>query len=190
MQPRQMINALQQNIGKVIVGKEEAIEYALIALLCKGHVLIEDVPGVGKTTLASALAKSLDCSFKRIQFTPDLMPSDITGFHTGQFQNRGNGVQARRRDEPGGAGGRNQPYHAPKPRPACWRLWRNTRSPWTALPMPCRSPLLCWPPRTPASLWAPIPCPRRRWTAFSCAFPSAIPAWSRRWTCWSVTAAR
>ena len=101
MQPRQMINALQQNIGKVIVGKEEAIEYALVALLCKGHVLIEDVPGVGKTTLASALAKSLDCSFKRIQFTPDLMPSDITG----QFQNRGNGVQARRRDEPGGAGG-------------------------------------------------------------------------------------
>ena len=80
MQPRQMINALQQNIGKVIVGKEEAIEYALVALLCKGHVLIEDVPGVGKTTLASALAKSLDCSFKRIQFTPDLMPSDITGF--------------------------------------------------------------------------------------------------------------
>ena len=76
-----MINALQQNIGKVIVGKEEAIEYALVALLCKGHVLIEDVPGVGKTTLASALAKSLDCSFKRIQFTPDLMPSDITALH-------------------------------------------------------------------------------------------------------------
>lgn len=86
MQPRQMINALQQNIGKVIVGKEEAIEYALIALLCKGHVLIEDVPGVGKTTLASALAKSLDCSFKRIQFTPDLMPSDVTGFTLVNFK--------------------------------------------------------------------------------------------------------
>ena len=86
MQPRQMINALQQNIGKVIVGKEEAIEYALVALLCKGHVLIEDVPGVGKTTLASALAKSLDCSFKRIQFTPDLMPSDITGFTLVNFK--------------------------------------------------------------------------------------------------------
>ena len=79
MQPRQIINALQQNIAKVIVGKEEAIEYALIALLCKGHVLIEDVPGVGKTTLASALAKSLDCSFKRIQFTPDLLPADVVG---------------------------------------------------------------------------------------------------------------
>ena len=76
--PGRMILSLQQTIGQVIVGKEEAIEYALIALLCRGHVLIEDVPGVGKTTLASALAKSLDCSFRRIQFTPDLMPSDIT----------------------------------------------------------------------------------------------------------------
>ncbi len=86
MQPRRFIQALQENISKVIVGKEEAIEYALIALLCKGHVLIEDVPGVGKTTLASALAKSLDCSFRRIQFTPDLMPSDVTGFTLVNFK--------------------------------------------------------------------------------------------------------
>ena len=78
--PRSLIYALLQNVRQVIVGKDEAIEQALIALLCKGHVLIEDVPGVGKTTLAGALAKSLDCSFKRIQFTPDVMPSDITGF--------------------------------------------------------------------------------------------------------------
>lgn len=80
LNPGQMIQALQQNIGRAIVGKEEATEYALIALLCKGHVLIEDVPGVGKTTLASALARSLACTFKRIQFTPDLMPSDVTGY--------------------------------------------------------------------------------------------------------------
>lgn len=85
-QPRRIIRALQDNIARVIVGKEEAIEYALIALLCKGHVLIEDVPGVGKTTLASALAKSLDCSFRRIQFTPDLMPSDVTGFTLVNFK--------------------------------------------------------------------------------------------------------
>lgn len=85
-QPGEMIYALQQNIAKAIVGKEEAIELALIALLCKGHVLIEDVPGVGKTTLASALAKSLDCSFRRIQFTPDLMPSDVTGYTLVNFQ--------------------------------------------------------------------------------------------------------
>jgi len=79
-QVRSLVYALQQNIRKVIVGKDEAIELALIALLCKGHVLIEDVPGVGKTTLVAALARSLSCSFKRIQFTPDVMPSDITGF--------------------------------------------------------------------------------------------------------------
>ena len=84
--PGRMVLALQQNISKAVVGKEEAIEYALIALLCKGHVLIEDVPGVGKTTLASALARSLDCSFRRIQFTPDLMPSDVTGFTLVNFQ--------------------------------------------------------------------------------------------------------
>jgi len=71
---------LTKNVGKVIVGKSEAVELIMIAMLCKGHVLIEDVPGVGKTTLASAMARSIDCSFKRIQFTPDITPSDITGF--------------------------------------------------------------------------------------------------------------
>ena len=78
--PRQLVSALLNNVSRAIVGKEDVIEYALIALLCRGHVLIEDVPGVGKTTLASALARSLDCSFRRIQFTPDLMPSDVTGY--------------------------------------------------------------------------------------------------------------
>ncbi len=75
-----LIYALQHNIQQAIVGKEKVIELMLIALICKGHVLIEDVPGVGKTTLASALAKSLQCSFKRIQFTPDVTPSDVTGY--------------------------------------------------------------------------------------------------------------
>ena len=79
-QPRPLVYALQQNIRQVIVGKDEAIELMLIALICRGHVLIEDVPGVGKTTMAAALAKSLQCSFKRIQFTPDVTPSDVTGF--------------------------------------------------------------------------------------------------------------
>ena len=79
-QTRPLIYALQQNIRSVIVGKDEAIKLLLIALICRGHVLIEDVPGVGKTTLASALSKSLQCSFKRIQFTPDVTPSDVTGY--------------------------------------------------------------------------------------------------------------
>nr|MBC7245927.1 MoxR family ATPase [Chloroflexota bacterium] len=67
------------NVEKVIVGKHEVIELTVICLLCQGHLLIEDVPGVGKTMLAKAIAKSIGCTFKRIQFTPDLLPSDVTG---------------------------------------------------------------------------------------------------------------
>jgi MoxR-like ATPase len=70
---------LRANIQTVIVGKEHVIDLAMVALLCEGHVLIEDVPGIGKTTLAKAVARSLNCTFKRIQFTPDLLPSDVTG---------------------------------------------------------------------------------------------------------------
>ncbi len=69
------------NVEKVIVGKREVIELTLVALLCEGHMLIEDVPGTGKTTLAKAIARSLGCSFQRIQFTPDLLPSDVTGIY-------------------------------------------------------------------------------------------------------------
>lgn len=68
-----------QNIEKVIVGKRNPVELAIICLLCQGHLLIEDVPGVGKTVLARSLAKSLGCIFSRIQFTPDMLPSDVTG---------------------------------------------------------------------------------------------------------------
>ena len=73
------IELLKQNIEKVFVGKPEAVEMTLVGLFANGHMLIEDVPGVGKTTLARALARSIDCSFRRIQFTPDLLPSDIIG---------------------------------------------------------------------------------------------------------------
>ena len=66
-------------VEKVIVGKRDTVRLALAALLAGGHVLIEDIPGVGKTSLAKALARSLGCSFKRIQFTPDLLPSEIAG---------------------------------------------------------------------------------------------------------------
>ena len=72
---------LKENIARVIVGKEEAVELALAALLCRGHLLIDDVPGTGKTTLARTLAQSLRCTFGRLQFTPDLMPSDILGIY-------------------------------------------------------------------------------------------------------------
>jgi len=72
--------AVKEHMAKVIVGKEEPLELMLNALLCRGHVLLEDVPGIGKTTMVSTLARSLGLSFHRIQFTPDVMPSDVTGF--------------------------------------------------------------------------------------------------------------
>ncbi|HZJ69144.1 MAG TPA: MoxR family ATPase [Candidatus Eisenbacteria bacterium] len=86
-----LCNRIEENINRVMIGKGNVIESLLIALAAGGHVLIEDVPGIGKTTLVSALAKSLNLSFKRIQFTPDLMPSDVTGFNlynqkSGQFE--------------------------------------------------------------------------------------------------------
>ena len=81
---------LKENIARVIVGKEKQIDLILTALLSGGHILLEDVPGTGKTTLAKSLAKSLSCDFSRVQFTPDLLPSDITGTriynqHEGNF---------------------------------------------------------------------------------------------------------
>jgi MoxR-like ATPase len=83
MDNNEIISSLAQrvseNVEKVIIGKHREVEVTLIALLCEGHLLIEDVPGVGKTMLARSIAKSIGCSFRRIQFTPDMLPSDVTG---------------------------------------------------------------------------------------------------------------
>ena len=72
---------MAESVASVIVGKDDVIELAITALLCRGHILFEDVPGSGKTTLAKTLAASLGCTFSRVQFTPDLMPADITGIN-------------------------------------------------------------------------------------------------------------
>src|SRR5215470_13380751 len=77
--PAEMVGALEANVARVIRGKPEAIRHTVVALIARGHLLIEDVPGVGKTTLARALATSIGGTFHRIQFTSDLLPSDIVG---------------------------------------------------------------------------------------------------------------
>lgn len=77
----QVYTKIKDNVGKVIVGKEDTIDMLLVSMLCGGHVLLEDVPGTGKTMLIKSLAASVGCDFKRIQFTPDLLPSDITGIN-------------------------------------------------------------------------------------------------------------
>ena len=92
-QGREIAQRIIENVKKVILGKERPIELGIIALVCQGHVLIEDVPGVGKTMLAKSLARSTGCAFSRIQFTPDLLPSDVTGVYifnqkTGEFEFR------------------------------------------------------------------------------------------------------
>jgi MoxR-like ATPase len=86
-------DGIRSSIARVIVGKDELIDLVLVAVLSEGHILFEDVPGIGKTTLAKSLARSLDCSFRRIQFTPDLIPSDVTGINfynqrSGEFELR------------------------------------------------------------------------------------------------------
>ena len=97
--PNIVLNEIVANVEKVIVGKRETIELAVCAFISGGHVLIEDIPGVGKTSLVYAIAKSFDCSFKRIQFTPDILPSDITGFSmfnqkTGEFEYQEGSIMA------------------------------------------------------------------------------------------------
>ena len=87
------VQRVVNNVEKVIVGKAEPVAFSLIAVICRGHVLIEDVPGVGKTVLTKAIARSIGCTFRRIQFTPDLLPSDVTGVSiynqkTGNFEFR------------------------------------------------------------------------------------------------------
>src|SRR5215211_7457649 len=86
-----LLESLRANVGQVFLGKPEVVRLALVALLADGHLLLEDVPGVGKTLLAKALARSIDCTFRRVQFTPDLLPADLLGtsiFHqpTGEFR--------------------------------------------------------------------------------------------------------
>jgi MoxR-like ATPase len=94
-----LVQKVTANVEKVIIGKREEIHLTLIALLCEGHLLIEDVPGVGKTMLARSISKSIGCAFRRIQFTPDMLPSDVTGVSvynqkTGEFEFRPGPVMA------------------------------------------------------------------------------------------------
>ena len=90
---QEMATRLRESVQRVLVGKDDVINLAIIALLCRGHILVEDVPGIGKTTMSKTLAQSLGCTFKRIQFTPDLMPTDVVGVNffnqkTGDFEFR------------------------------------------------------------------------------------------------------
>lgn len=132
-------NRIRTNIETVIEGKTEVVRTAVAVMLAEGHLLIEDVPGVGKTMLSKALARSIDASVRRIQFTPDLLPSDVTGVsvynqETRQFEFRPGGIFANIvvGDEINRA--------SPRPSPHCWSAWRSSRSRSTMRPTPWRRP--------------------------------------------------
>ena len=182
-----MVSSLKQNIARAVVGKDDVVELMLTALLCEGHVLIEDVPGVGKTTLASALARSLSCSFKRIQFTPDITPSDITGFTmpslSGEMQYHPGAIMSQivLADEINRT--------SPKTQSALLEVMEERQVTVDGVTYPLARPFMVLATHNRWILSAPIPCRKRRWTASSCAFLSAIPLCRMKWTFSTATAA-
>jgi MoxR-like ATPase len=138
---------ISDNVEKVIQGKEREVRLALLCLIAEGHLLIEDVPGVGKTMLAKSIARSIDCSFRRIQFTPDLLPTDVTGVNVynqerGDFEFKPGAIFANIAlgDEINRASPKTPSTVSPTTwaRPS-WSSPRRTRSS-TKAPIPCRRP--------------------------------------------------
>ena len=163
---RPLAYALQQNIRRVIVGKDEAIELLLIALICRGHVLIEDVPGVGKTTMAAALARSLQCSFKRIQFTPDVTPSDVTGFtmvnmQSGEMEFKPGAVMSQivLADEINRT--------SPKTQSSLLEVMEEGQVTVDGVTYKLPRPFMVMATQNPVDFVGTYPCRKRRWTGFS-----------------------
>ena len=118
-------NKIVENVENVMVGKRQAVQLTVLGLLCQGHILIEDVPGVGKTVLAKSLSKSVGCKFQRIQFTPDMLPSDVTGVYS--TSRRGNSSFAPGPFTPRSSWSTRSTGLRQKPSQPCWRPWRSDR---------------------------------------------------------------
>jgi len=182
---RNAVELIAGSVERVILGKSGEVQLTLLALLCEGHLLIEDVPGVGKTMLARSLARSLGCSFRRIQFTPDLLPSDVTGVSvfnqkTLEFEFRPGPIlsQIVLADEINRA--------TPKTQSALLEAMEERQVTVDGItPSAAAAPAWCWLRRTQSSTKAPSRCPKRNWIASSCAFALAIPANWTRWPCWT-----
>ena len=180
-----LAQSIRSTVGQVIEGKPEAVDLAITALLAESHLLIEDVPGVGKTMLAKSLARAIDCTVRRIQFTPDLLPSDITGvsvWSAGAFEFKPGGVFANIviGDEINRA--------SPKTQSALLRRWRNDVCRWTPPRTARRAPSWSLPLRT-RSIQAPTLCRKRNGTVSACASRWVTRATKPRWRC-SITTVR
>ncbi len=178
MDCKPLLDAIRDNIRQVIVGKDRVIDHLLISLLCSGHVLIEDMPGLGKTTLVSALAASLGCSFRRIQFTPDVLPSDITGFtmfnlKTGEQELHPGSImhQIVLADEINRT--------SPKTQSALLEVMQENQVTIDGKTYPAPPLSWSWRPRTRWKWRERIRCLKHSSTAFLCEFPWGIPLMGR-----------
>ena len=163
-------------IESVIEGKPEAIRLTLAVLLAEGHLLIEDVPGVGKTMLAKSLARAIDCTFQRIQFTPDLLPSDITGVSVFN-QEVATSSSSPGRCSPTSCSATRSTGPRPRPSPRCSSAWRSARSRSTGRRIRCRAPFMVIATQNPIEIEGTYPLPEAqldRFTArISMGYPSA-----------------
>ena len=133
-----VLQQVAQNVAKVMVGKKEVTEYLLAALAAGGHVLLEDMPGSGKTVLARSLAASMNMDFHRIQFTPDLLPSDVTGLY---YYNQKQEAFLFRQGPAFTHLLLRSTGPLPEPSRRFWSVWRSARSPWKARPKNCPFPI-------------------------------------------------
>ncbi len=170
---------LLDNVSTVIVGKKGAVELALVSLISRGHILIEDVPGVGKTMLARSIAVTTGCEFRRLQFTPDLLPSDVTGVSvfnqkTENFEFRPGPVMSQivLADEINRA--------TPKTQSALLEAMGEHQVTVEGVTHKLPSPSWSWRRRTPSNMKAHSRCLKLSWTASSCAYRLATPAATRK----------